>query len=370
MDAAKILLAALPFTLAWTGSVSAQELRCDCTSVVDTCSADVAARGSYLEIKTDKQQCARVDYFVDGQPFVSVVTDGEDRQDWLARTESPKIMVQSCQVCREVTGPAAAPARPRPTATPPAVEEEAADKQLEPQIAGTPEYPAAARNRRVQGYVDVEFTVNAAGNVESPRVVAAQPTGVFDAAALASVARWRYPAVPDREPLTLKERVDFKLATATPAGARAVAGGAIAGPRNQCVREDVVYNYGESVDVGLINACADPLMVFGCAEGTGRYAGRWLCSDSEQQGNVLVTQADRRLGSRFAAGTEDGVRTFTYTEGFSVSRAPNSQYWWIACVENDSACLADARQWVRSVAGQPSSVDPQDRSRAQLARSN
>jgi hypothetical protein len=39
-------------------------------------------------------------------------------------------------------------------------------------------------------------------------------------------------------------------------------------------------------------------------------------------------------------------------------------------VENDSACLADARQWVRSVAGQPSSVDPQDRSRAQLARSN
>ena len=77
------------------------------------------------------------------------------------------------------------------------------------------------------------------------------------------------------------------------------------GPRNQCVRENAIYNYGESVDVGLINACSDPLMVFGCAEGTGRYAGRWICSDSEQQGNVLVTQTDRRLGSRFAAGTEE-----------------------------------------------------------------
>ena len=131
-----------------------------------------------------------------------------------------------------------------------------------------------------------------------------------------------------------------------------------------------MYNYGESVDVGLINACTDPLMVFGCAEGTGRYAGRWLCSDSEQQGNVLVTQSDRRLGSRFAAGTEEGVRTFTYTDGFSVTRAPNSQYWWIACAETDAGCVADARQWVRAVAGQPSSVDPQDRSRVELARSN
>jgi TonB family protein len=365
MDASKILAALPLISVGWSVSADAQQLLCDCTSVVDTCSADIVARGSYLEIKTDKQQCARVDYFVDGQPFVSVVTGGEDRQDWLARTEAPKIMVQSCQVCRDTADAPAA--RTRAPAAPPPVEE--ASDELEPLIAGTPEYPVAARQRRVEGYVDVEFTVNAAGNVESPRVVAAQPSGVFDAAALASVARWRYAPAPDRVPVALKERVEFKLAGLAPAAASAVAGG-IAGPRNQCVREDVVYNYGESVDVDLMNACTDALMVFGCAEGTGRYAGRWLCSDSEQQGNVLVTQTDRRLGNRFAAGTEDGVRTFTYTDGFSVTRAPNSQYWWIACSESDSGCLADARQWVRAVAGQPSSVDPQDRSRVELARSN
>jgi TonB family protein len=368
MDACKVLLAALPLTLAYSGAALGQQLRCDCTSVVDTCSADVVARGSYLEVKTDKPQCARVDYFVDGQPFVSVVTDGEDRKDWLARTSSPKIMVQSCQVCRDTTA-AAAPVAARPTPIPPAVEENDAEKQLEPLIAGMPQYPAAARQRRVEGYVDVELTVNAAGTVESPHVVAAQPAGIFDAAALAAVGRWRYPAVPDRAPLTLKERVDFKLASAATAGAGAAARDTT-GPRNQCVREDAVYNYGETVDVGLINACTDPLMVFGCAEGTGRYAGRWLCNDSEQQGSVLVAQSDRRLGSRFAAGTEDGVRTFTYTNGFSVTRAPNSQYWWIACAETDAGCLSDARQWVRAIAGQPSSVDPQDRSPVALARSN
>jgi TonB family protein len=366
VDASKIL-AALPVTfLWWSVSADAQQMRCDCTSVVDTCSADIVSRGSYLEIKTDKQQCARVDYFVDGQPFVSVVTGGEDRQDWLARTEAPKIMVQSCQVCRDNTD---APAvRPRAAAVPPPVDEQASD-ELEPLIAGTPEYPVAARQRRVEGFVDVEFTVNAAGNVESPRVAAAQPTGVFDAAALAAVARWRYAPAPDRAPLALKERVEFKLGGIAPTAAPTAAPGT-AGPRNQCVREDVVYHYGESVDVDLMNACSDPLMVFGCAEGTGRYAGRWLCSDSEQQGNVLVTQTDRRLGNRFAAGTEEGVRTFTYTDGFSVTRAPNSQYWWIACTESDTGCLAEARQWVRAVAGQPSSVDPQDRSRVEIARSN
>jgi TonB family protein len=362
MDARNILLGALPFALAWSAPSLAQQWRCDCTSVVASCKADVTPKGSYLEIKTDEKMCARVDYFVDGLPFVSVVVEGEDRQDWLARTDNPKILVQSCQVCRD--NASAAPPR-RPTAsTAPAGEASGEPKRLQPLIASVPTYPESARQRRTEGHVDVEFTVNALGNVEQPRVVGSEPKGVFDAAALAAVSRWRYAAEQDRAPQTLQERVEFKLANATTAN---VSG---AGPRNQCVREGAIYNYGESVDVGLINACSDPLMVFGCAEGTGRYAGRWMCNDSEQQGNVLVPQNDRRLGSRYAAGPADSVRTYTYTDGFSVSRAPNSQYWWVACAEQDSQCRADARQWVRSVAGQPSSVDPQDRSRVELARSN
>ena len=31
------------------------QYRCDCTSVVDTCSAEVVARGTFLEIKTDER---------------------------------------------------------------------------------------------------------------------------------------------------------------------------------------------------------------------------------------------------------------------------------------------------------------------------
>jgi TonB family protein len=357
------VLAASMLTL--TGTASAQ-FRCDCTSVVDTCAAEVVARGSFLEVKTTEAQCARVDYFVDGQPFVSVVVDGEHRQDWLARTTNPRIMVQSCQVCRENTGAPAASAAPRPAA--PAAGED--DGKLRPMIASMPEYPAAARARGTQGHVDVELTVNAEGMVENPRVTASEPRGVFDQAALAAVARWRYPAEQDRAPLTQQERVDFTLAGAGAARGAAAPAMAAAGPRNECVRQDAVYNYGDSIDVGLVNVCGEPVHVFGCAPGTGRYADRWLCNASEDQGNVLVGAADRRLGNRVTLAMPQGTRTFTYSDSFSVTRAPNAQYLWVACAEQDARCRADARQWTRSIAGQPASVDPAARSSVAIARSN
>ena len=376
MNAATLSSATLVLALASVGSIEAQALRCDCTSIVDTCSANVEAHGSYLDIKTNAKQCARVDYFVDGQPLVSVAMDGEDRRDWPARTASPKIIVQSCQVCRD-NGAAAVPglrssaaAATRAAGAQPANPSGAQPEKggLEPLIASMPVYPADARRRRVEGYADVEFTVNALGTVEGAHVTASQPKGTFDEAAVAAVSRWRFAPEQGRAPQTLTKRVDFKLDALDAADSGSSA--ASLGPRNECVREDAVYNYGDTVDVGLINACSVPLLVFGCAPGTGRYEGRWLCTDSEQEGNVLVPQNDRRLGTRFAADTANGVRSFTYTNGFSVIRAPNSQYWWIACTEQDSTCLSDARDWVRSVGGQPATVDPRDRSRAEVARSN
>ncbi|HET7132791.1 MAG TPA: energy transducer TonB [Gammaproteobacteria bacterium] len=357
--------AAAVLILGSAGSVSAQDLRCDCTSVVDTCSAEVAARGSFLEVKSNKAQCSRVDYFVDGQPFVSVVVDGEDRQPWPPRTTNPKILVQSCQVCRD-NGQAPAAARPPAArAAPPADD---AEKKFEPLIAAEPEYPAAARARGVQGHVDVEFTVNAAGMVENPHVVASEPRGTFDSAALAAVSRWRYPAETDRAPQTVQQRLDFKPDAARPSAAAAPRAGG-AGPRNECVREDAVYNYGESVDVGLVNVCGEPLHVYGCAEGTGRYADRWLCNNTESQGDVLVAANDRRLGGHVTLATPQGARTFNYADDFVLSRAPNSQYSWIACAEQDTSCRSIAREWARSVDGQPANVDPQDRSTLALGRS-
>ncbi len=351
--------------LAGYGAAHAQ-YRCDCTSVVDTCNAEVVARGTFLEIKTDRPQCARVDYFVDGQPFVSMVVDGEDRENWLARTTNPRILVQSCQVCRD-TGAAATAAAPARTPAAAAPNADATDEGgLQPLISGVPEYPPAAAARGLRGYVEVEFTVTPAGTVASPRVVTAEPRGVFDSAALAAVARRRYAEDTERAPQTLTERIDFQ----PPRAADRAATVASSGPLNQCVREDAVYNYGEMVDVGLVNACSEPLFVFGCAQGTGKDLGTWVCSDSEQRGDVLVAAGDARLGQRFGAGNAADFRTYTYTDGYSVTRAPNSQYWWVACAQRDAACRSDARLWTRSVAGQAASVNPEVRSRIAVAGSD
>jgi protein TonB len=348
------IVAASAALLVGYGTAQAQ-YRCDCTSVVDTCTAEVVARGTFLEIKTDRPQCARVDYFVDGQPFVSMVVDGEDRENWLARTTNPRILVQSCQVCRD-NGPGAT------AAAAPAVSARATaerDGVLEPLIAGVPEYPTAAQARGVRGRVEVEFTVTPAGTVENPRVVSAEPRGVFDAAALAAVARRRYPADAARAPQTLTERIEFAPPRAAAASGRALASN---GPLNQCVREDAVYNYGEMVDVALINACSEPLFVFGCAQGTGKDRGRWVCSSSEQRGEALVPAGDARIGRRFDAGEAANARTYVYSASYSITRAPNSRYWWVACAESDVDCRSDASLWTRSVGGQDASVNPESRS--------
>jgi protein TonB len=73
-----------------------------------------------------------------------------------------------------------------------------------------PEYPFAALHRGVRGSVLVEYTVDQRGRVVSPRVLEAQPPGVFDGAALRALSRWRYEASGAGQPQTLKVKMTFE----------------------------------------------------------------------------------------------------------------------------------------------------------------
>jgi TonB family protein len=55
-----------------------------------------------------------------------------------------------------------------------------------------PTYPARARERGTEGWVDLEFTVAKDGTTRDAVVRAAEPAGTFDRAALDAVKRWRY----------------------------------------------------------------------------------------------------------------------------------------------------------------------------------
>lgn len=62
--------------------------------------------------------------------------------------------------------------------------------------ARQPAYPQAAFVHGIEGQVVIEFGLSAAGDVLDPRVISAQPAGVFDQAAIDAIRTWKY-ALPE-----------------------------------------------------------------------------------------------------------------------------------------------------------------------------
>jgi hypothetical protein len=124
------------------------------------------------------------------------------------------------------------------------------------------------------------------------------------------------------------------------------------------------------VEVGLINACNEPIVIFSCAEGTGRLGGQWVCGSSADSAQALVRPGDSRVGSGGVVNLPEGRVDIRFAEEIFVARAPNSQYWWLACAVDDAACRSNGSQWLRSMDRQLATINPQDRSGRPLARAN
>jgi protein TonB len=97
------------------------------------------------------------------------------------------------------------------TAVPAGVE----SRDLVALVTPAPEYPVQALRSGLEGWVEVEFTVDERGATGDVLVAGAEPAGVFDAAATAAVAGWRYlprvvngRAVPQRTSATLRFSVE------------------------------------------------------------------------------------------------------------------------------------------------------------------
>jgi protein TonB len=66
------------------------------------------------------------------------------------------------------------------------------DRDVIPLVRIAPDYPPRAQTRGLEGWVQVQFTITPTGTVKDPKVVNAEPKGIFDDAALKAIARWRY----------------------------------------------------------------------------------------------------------------------------------------------------------------------------------
>ncbi len=63
-----------------------------------------------------------------------------------------------------------------------------------PLVRIQPRYPMRAANRRIEGWVKVEFTITEQGTVKDAIVVEAQPGKIFNKAALQAIRRWKFKA--------------------------------------------------------------------------------------------------------------------------------------------------------------------------------
>jgi len=87
----------------------------------------------------------------------------------------------------------------------------------EPYLAVAPAYPKEAARRKTEGSVTVTLNVRANGLPDDLKVVESDPAGVFDAAAVKAIKRWRFkPKCIEGEFVDSAERytLRFKLPTA------------------------------------------------------------------------------------------------------------------------------------------------------------
>lgn len=108
----------------------------------------------------------------------------------------------------------AAPAAPAPPPAPAAAVDDSEPLDRHPAILtqSRPVYPYRARSRRVEGYVDLQFTVTPHGSVDTVAVVAGQPQGVFEEAAVAAVRTWRFsPGIRDGQPVPVRMQIRIRF---------------------------------------------------------------------------------------------------------------------------------------------------------------
>ncbi len=76
-----------------------------------------------------------------------------------------------------------------------------------------PEYPRKAREGAIEGWVELDFTVDEAGAVKDIAVRSANPPGVFDQAAVGALSQWRYkPVLHDAKAVAQRARIRIRFA--------------------------------------------------------------------------------------------------------------------------------------------------------------
>lgn len=90
-----------------------------------------------------------------------------------------------------------------------------ADGDAVPMVRVPPQYPERALQRGIEGRVLIEFTISKSGSVKDAKVVAYEPSKIFNKAALKAVKQWKYnPKIVNGKPVEqpgVRIAIPFKL---------------------------------------------------------------------------------------------------------------------------------------------------------------
>lgn len=90
----------------------------------------------------------------------------------------------------------------------------AAEGDIIPIVRIEPQFPREALLKGIEGWVEIEFTIEPDGSVSNPRVVAADPPRVFNRNAIRAIFKWKFkPRIVDGRPVArqARQRMDFTL---------------------------------------------------------------------------------------------------------------------------------------------------------------
>jgi protein TonB len=89
------------------------------------------------------------------------------------------------------------------------------DSDVIPLVRIQATYPERAKERGIEGWVQIEFNVSPRGTVEDPKVISYHPSSIFNNSALRAIKRWKYnPKIVNGKPVPrngLKVVLDFNF---------------------------------------------------------------------------------------------------------------------------------------------------------------
>jgi len=90
-----------------------------------------------------------------------------------------------------------------------------ADRDVVPLVRIDPNYPMRARQRGIEGWVLLEFSISKTGTIKNPKVISSHPGTIFDRSALNAVRKWKYnPKIKNGaavERSGVRVRLDFEM---------------------------------------------------------------------------------------------------------------------------------------------------------------